>query len=561
MVAGIDMLDVVRPALYKVILEEAAGQRIPELNEPGWTDMFAQGSAQSLTNLKRDEVNAQAVRYYYTDPTAQHMIRLHNAYTFGRGVSIHASDPEVNATLEAFWNNPRNRVSLSSAKAQWKQNRDLQLKGELFFIFYTSTLTGAVTIRTIKPEEITKITYAPGDAEMPLYFVREFNDKQGKKITWNIPDYRFADVGNRLKYLDGSRNTEACMMHVIAEEFDGRGISSLTPSIPWIKALKGFMEDRATLSLALATFAFRQKVKGNRQALERLAAQWGEYETTLRYGYNDTRERRQGANTLIENEAATLEQFKTDSGASNAYQDMRMFRQQAGIGASIFEHYLGDPSTGNLATATAMELPMLKVFEFGQQAWTEVFTDITGFVIRQAIRFASLQGKGKVDIDFSGGAPLWSVIPAKSADLNVDIVFPPVVQRDIAVWSSALAQIGQIEQALGQMLVPADQKAQIALSLFGVRDISGTLEEMRKDNFSLAAAEPVEPTVESIKRAIQKLKEAKKPGKALPKKEAEKTEPVTKKEIDKAFDDWREMPSLEALAKELGITLDELDNA
>jgi hypothetical protein len=44
-----------------------------------------------------------------------------------------------------------------------------------------------------------------------------------------------------------------------------------------------------------------------------------------------------------------------------------MFRQMAGIGANIFEHYLGNPLTGNLATATAMELPMLKMFEFEQQ--------------------------------------------------------------------------------------------------------------------------------------------------------------------------------------------------
>lgn len=38
----------------------------------------------------------------------------------------------------------------------------------------------------------------------------------------------------------------------------------------------------------------------------------------------------------------------------------------AGTGLSV--HYLGDPSTGNLATATAMELPQIKLFE-GWQLW------------------------------------------------------------------------------------------------------------------------------------------------------------------------------------------------
>lgn len=561
-VITLDRLDTIRAAFHKAILEEALGSVLPELKESGWTQMG--GGSDAATGLNRQQVNEEAWRYYNTDPIARHLVRLNNAYTFARGVSVRASDPDLDKWLKKFWNHPRNRDSISRAKAQWRLGRDMQLKGEVFFVFYTSTLTGRVTVRTLPPEQIASIEYADGDTDTPLVFNREYT-KDGKTIKQSLPDYRVA--GEPYK---PDATTEMCVMHVIGNELNGRGISDLTTAIPWIKALKGFMEDRATLTLALATFAFRQKVKGNRQSLERVAAQWGTYETALRYGDGDGRERRQAANTIVENEASNLDQIKTDSGASNAYQDMRMFRQQAGIGAGAFEHYLGDPSTGNLATATAMELPMLKLFEFGQSFWGDVFEEMLEFVIRQGVRYnTDLRGKAMADVDNTGGTPTWLLEPeavkGQEVDLSTEAVFPPIVQSDIAVWSTALAQIKQAEMTSGQQVLPAEQTAQLVLRIFGYGPESqAILAAMKENGFTLPVSShntnyspqqpsPGQPTTEALAEAD--------PGKALPKKEADKVAPVTKKEIEKAFDDWEKLPSLEDLAKELGLTLEELDDA
>lgn len=564
-------LDRLRPALHKAILEEAAGRRLPELDEPGWMRMGA--DVEQITGLDRREVNEQALRYYHTDPTTGYLIDLHNAYTFGRGISVEASDPTIDSWVQRFWNHPRNRASISTAAAQWDLNKNLQLNGELFLIFYTNTMTGQVVVRTVDPLQITHIGYVDGDNKLPQVFVREYRTRDGKKITQTIPDWRYFDTRGGIRELRDVPNTEVAMMHVLSHELSGRGISKLARSIPWAKALKGFMEDRATLTLALATFAFRQKVRGNRQSMRRMAKQWSDYEAQLRYqASGDGRERRQGANTLIENEAASLEQLKTDSGASNAYQDMRMFRQQTGIGHGIFEHYLGDPSTGNLATATAMELPMLKMFEFGQQFWVDVLRDVLSYVILQGSRFnADIDRIVDMEIDQTGRTPIWMIMPTGDTDLSVDVNFPPIVQKDIAIWSTALAQLSQAEQMTGQVIVPAEEKMLTALQMLGYANrASATVAEWRERNFTLPTITPetagVEEATRKIIGALKRLREQDEDeppdvGEPLSKSDAEKVEPVRKDDIDQAFDDWGKLPSLEDLAKELGMSVEDLDDA
>lgn len=268
----------------------------------------------------------------------------------------------------------------------------------------------------------------------------------------------------------------------------------------------------------------------------------------------DGNERRPGANTIIENEASNLEQMKFDTMSNNAYLDMRMFNRLAGIGSGVFEHYLGDPSTGNLATATAMELPMLKLFEFKQQRWADVLGEILNFVVLQGIRHGAISGKGAVVIDQSGGYPLWVMEPMKGVDLTIDTIFPPIVQKDIAVQANALAQVTTAEATSGQQMLPPEKKAAIAINLFGGDKDSGALiEAMKQNNFGLpnTPATPPAPQPQAVNEADM--------GEPLPKNEAEKAPAVSKKELKQAFEDWEELPALDAILEELGVTLEDVD--
>lgn len=553
------------------------------MREPGWVQLGTSDSADAEVAgaIDRRGVNRQARWYYYNDPIASQAVTLHNAYVFGRGASFRAADPDIQTWLEIFWQDARNRASLSRAQAQWRLNTDRQLDGEIFFALYVSTLTGRVTVRTIDPAEIGAVVTAPGDPQTPIYYKRTYRPQTfnfargeyefGKEIVEYIPDWRNAGP-HPTGYVQWPPSTEIYLMHICTNPLGGRGLTHLATGLPWIKALKGFMEDRATLTLALATFAFKQKIKGNRTALQRVIQQWGQFEMGERYGLGgEGTERRQGAQTFIENEGSTLEQLKTDSGAVNAYQDMRMFKQMAGIGAGgIFEHYLGTPDA-NLAIATAMELPMLKMFEFEQQLWEDVLGDILAFVVQQGVRFSrALAGKAQIIRDLAGGFPMWVVEPVGNVDLTVTVTLPPIVQSDVAVQSAALASIAQAESMIGQQMVPPDKKAEKALSILGFDDAGAIVDKMEQSGgfalslppaqaFGQAAAEAF------VKRARTRLKEAADEppdvGEKLPEGEATEVEPIRRAEVDAAFDSFEDLPELDELLRQLGLTLADVEEA
>lgn len=552
-----NFLDAARPAIYQEILSEALGQRIPELNEPGWTQLGESGYGNGLMGINRRETNDQVRYYNHTDPIMRHLIQLENSYIFSRGVSVKAKDPDIDAWIQRFWKHPRNRASLTTAAAQHELNTELQIEGELFFIFYTSMLTGQVTARTLSPSQIAKVVMAKGDNKLQQYFLADFIGPENRVERYPLLDYRVADTKRILSRPEfAGDSTEIAVMHVVRDAIGGRGISPKRTSLRWIKALTGFMEDRAVITLAASTFAFKQKIKGNRQALELAIARMGAYASQLKYDKGD-QERRQGGNTFIENEASNLEQLKFDTMAGNAYQDKRMFAQMAGIGAGVFEHYLGDPSTGNLATATAMELPMLKQFEFGQQFWADVFGEIFHFVVLQGIRHGKLGGKAQYEVDISAGYPMWVVEPMRGIDLTVEAIFPPIVQKDVAVQASALAQVATAEATTGQQILPPEKKAEIALNLFGGdKDSGAMIEQMKNNGFVLPnTPQPSFATPQSVTPTVAEASV----GSPLPKNEAEAVPKITKSELQQALENWADLPSLDQLLQELGVTLEDVD--
>jgi hypothetical protein len=265
----------------------------------------------------------------------------------------------------------------------------------------------------------------------------------------------FGDTGEPLTYV-----------YMTQLKAGGRGLRSLPPfysGITWVKGYKGFMEDRATLTLAGATFAFVAKIKGNLAAVRRMASQWGSA-TLGRYGGTGGRVRREGAQTLMGNEAFDLQQMQFDSRAGNAYQDGRMLRQQVSAATDITEPDLtGDPSVGNLASMTAMNGPQLKGFESWQQLFKDFYTDVFDFVIRMALLHGDL-----TLIDENGN----------ERDLAVEVDFPPIIQKDLPQIISAVASLVNAQAASGREYVPPKRLAAYILEAFGETDVQIALEEL-----------------------------------------------------------------------------------
>jgi hypothetical protein len=166
--------------------------------------------------------------------------------------------------------------------------------------------------------------------------------------------------------------------------------------------------------------------------------------------------------------------------------------------------------------------------------------------------------------------------PEGDADLTVEVMFPPIVQKDVAVWTSALAQITQVESSSGKAVLTPEARAMLGLQILGFGDkASGIIDELKAVDFAgpppppnpfapPATDEDEEDTVEALVQKLRvKLKEANKavPGKPLDKTEGQKVAPITRREVRQAFEEFADMPSLKALLDDLGVSEKELDLA
>jgi hypothetical protein len=170
-----------------------------------------------------------------------------------------------------------------------------------------------------------------------------------------------------------------------------------------------------------------------------------------------------GAGIHDSNSAVDLEWMKTDTGAQNAKDDGRSILTAAGAGMGMFQHYFGDGGDANLATAQAMELPMVKMFEDWQQ-WTE---DVLISLSFYALRIANDQETAQEHIARVGGN------------------FPPIISQDVVKFMTAWSQFVQ-NVAPGNKIVQ-QEAVKGAFGVMNVPNIDALMNEVEAEEVRLEA--------------------------------------------------------------------------
>ncbi len=352
------------------IIQEATSsvERQLALEDVGWVTLSS--TTQQVILPAERILNLRLSRLYATkDPLGKQAVRLWTDYTFGPGMVATAKEEKTEEVRKAFWNSKDNEKVLSTL-GQQKSSNKLLMDGEVFFAIFLGGDNKA-NIRWIDPLEIAEIITDTDDKEKVLYYRRSWTDSQSSPHVTYYRDYTNQE-GVEAKGID---NTEvkydennnlygaALIYHLAYNTTTARGNPLLLPAIPWMKYYNKFLSSRIAITLALAKFAWRSKVKGGQAQADAIKAKTNEQEI------ND-------ASILVENMGVDTTPIKTDTGARNAYTDGRMLKLQVCAAVGIPEQYFGDISIGNLATAKTVELPMLKMFQSYQKIWGDTYKDI-----------------------------------------------------------------------------------------------------------------------------------------------------------------------------------------
>lgn len=433
------------------------------LDDRGWLVPGRQWTASDLDAQTRTTLVAKARLYWLRDPLMKQAVRLWTDYALGTGISWDSKDLKVKDKCDAFAKNRRNKMLMNS-EGQRRSSKKLLVDGELFFAIFEpeGDEDDPKTIRRIDCLQMTDIICDPDDEEHVLGYRRL--TAQDKVLYYN--DWRNDDEDNALLLeqpdpsekgkISSSKNgvTKDCVIyHLPFDTLLKRGNGLLSCNLDWSKEHRRFMEARVAIQQALAKFAWKGKVQGGQGIINQLQNKLQSTYATAGMTQVERHPQTAPGGTWLENKGVDLTPMPRATGAGDARSDGDQLKLMVSAGTGIMLHYFGDPSTGNLATSVAMELPMLKMFESYQTFWQDAYRDIFSIAMNE-------------DPDEPD---------------QLDVSTPPILLDD-------LRKIGQfvvgVSGVFPEIAVPAVLKSM--LNSLNVDDVDGVMEEIENKRGELA---------------------------------------------------------------------------
>jgi hypothetical protein len=418
---------------------------------------------------------------YFKNPIIAQAVHLTTWYTFGQGISAPKSqDEEIQEIISTFWKDRDNVLAFTGEVAQQKISNKLQYDGEIYYALQVD-VDGSVYVRLYDPVTIVNVVFDPNDNMRPLFYKRIVNQKPQY-----TPDYengaahlrkeaaeQWAEMLKRLDIKDNEvlENVFCYHVHLNSDILDKRGVPEVYRALDWMNAHSGISGDMSTFIRSQAQYAWNKKVKGSKNQIQGMKA-------AIAQNANLTNPSRMAGSTLIENELVTTEPINLSANAGPLFETgIRRTLLMVAAAFGMMEHYFGDPSTGNLATATAMELPMLKKFQARQKFWEGVYLTVLNFQIDM-----KMMALNRRSFDYNPMKNRISVSPARDfADRTIDVDFPPIIEKDLKMIVDAM------DKAKRGQLIPVETAQRLTMMAAGVNNID---EEMEKE---FSEPEPVQP--------------------------------------------------------------------
>lgn len=475
---------------YSVLAENALlmKERLAELelalDDDGWQRLGLEDREFSREGLKR--ICKLCRLMFLQNPLVNRAVTLTSIYVFAQGVQVRAEDEAADAVLQKFLSDPRNMAELAGHQARTLKEQELEVTGNLFFVFFTDA-TGRVLIRTIPVDEVQTILTDPEDSKAPRYYFREWTveaDPATRTPGGPMRAY-YPDVDWAMEAAPGDRpdiinavpvRWDSPVYHVkIGGLPDMRfGVPEVYQGIFWARAYKEFLTDWTQIVKALSRFAMHLTTPSKKKADEAATKLGTTLATGANWGRADANPPPVAGSYFISDEGVKLEPIRT-AGATVSAEDGRRLLLMFCASCGLPETFFGDVQTGNLATAQSLDRPTELKFRDRQELWRAIYQRIGRFVIERNTR-----------------AP-GSELALQTPVTEVTVSFPPILERDMAAVVKAWTDAATLAGKPSQDLVPRELVARGMLAALGVENIDDVLAEWEQENPDIYQPQPAPP--------------------------------------------------------------------
>jgi len=472
-----------------------------ELEDRGWNKLSG-ADPKEFTREGLRKICNESFLFYLKNPLIKRSVDTQANYVFGQGVTIKAAHPLVDEVIQAFLTDRKNQKELTSVVAMAKAEKDLWITANLFPAFFRNS-DGDVRLAMVAFDEIEDIKTNPEDKREPWLYLRRW--KQGRDALGRLQVIRrewYPDIEYRAddkpKAIDGHQvNWETPMMHVKVNVVGNQkfGTSEIYAAQDWAAAYNKFLSDWATIIRSYARFAWditTKKGRGGRLAIkDRLDSKISsdQYQTAPAAG-----------SALIHDAEQKWAPVRT-SGATTKAEDGRRLLLMVCAATGTFEHFMGDPSTGNLATARTLNRPMELQYTNRQRLWEIVWETICSFVVQCKAEV----GYRSDNPDVKGA--LSEAMRNRPIDTTINVDFPKLVEHDVKVMVDAIVAAATLDGHPLAGTLKADYATEQLLRALGETSIEEVMERMFPEGGEPEAV-AVAGAVQDLQQAIEALSES-----------------------------------------------------
>ena len=428
------------------LLQERMAELELALEDANWMRLTLTGEQEfSREGLKK--ICELARLMFIKNPLIKRSVLVQALYVWAQGVTVRAKDARINAVIQAFWDDEKNRTELTSHQARFLKEIDLTVEGNIFFVFFTRPTDGRTWVRTIPVDEITEIISDPEDAKSTWYYVRQWTEKalnpvagRSKSIQHKAyyPDWHYNPTTKPARIGNTPVQWNSPVHQVKTGGMSGWkfGVSEVYAAVDWARAYKEFLEDWSSLTRAYSRFAWKMTTKGGKKAV---AAAKAKLATTLASSGTgpDTNPAPVTGSTFIGGEDVDMTPMQL-RGANVAAEDGRRLLLMVAASAGLPETYYGDVSVGTLATGKTLDRPTELMMRNRQTLWMDILLDIIKYVILQAVKAGKLDGVATYQTARDQGEIEELIAWAQGVDPHLDIDFPPILERDVQAMVQAI---------------------------------------------------------------------------------------------------------------------------
>lgn len=426
------------PGALPVQRVTAASSRLdPTLSEKdvaaGFRRISSADSRRDLSPLLQDKMIELAWYLYDKNPLAKRLINLTTVFVTGDGLRVKADDPDVQERLEAFWDDPVNRMDLELPRYV----TELAVFGEQLYLTSENAIDGSLRLWYIDPSEIDQVIYGGAGANIPgadrsiaLPIEILLKQRMGEANAPKLYPFRPDEDPNSPTFGMAAGN---CFYFGINKAKRGsRGRSDIFAQADWLDAYEQLLfsgVDRADLQ--------------NRVFLDVLMRGGTPQDMTKWLQENSIPPRR--GSQRIHNENMEFKYTGPELKAAEMKEFFRTFKNHILGTAGFPEHWFAEGGETNLATAGEMGAPTLKTLQERQKFVKYMLASICNVAIDRAIVHGALDA---------------------NVDRTVEIEAPPLETRDMAKIATAVQQLANgLSLAVQESFLQRETAAKLLINL------------------------------------------------------------------------------------------------